>query len=735
MTHQPAVIRVAVPVPVPGGFDYLWSGPGAPPRPGCRVRVPLGKGERIGIVLDHVSQSQVDPARLKEALEALDSTPVLGPDLLEALLWCADYYHHPIGEIVSQALPTLLRRGRSPHTEPAPGWRLTDEGRSQTIALIAHRAPRQGQALDVLASGDVVTAHALRVLGIGADTLKRLADKGWIQAATRAERAARPTPNDTDGTEPEPELTEDQRSVLRSIADAPAGYQPFLLQGVTGSGKTEVYLRLIGQQLEAGRQSLLLVPEIGLTPQLVARLKRRFGDRLALMHSGLNDRERLGAWRDAYSGEAKLIVGTRSAVFAPLPSPGLIIVDEEHDPSYKQQEGFRYSARDLAIFRARQLDVPVLLASATPSLESFYNAQQRRYQSLTMPQRIGSAGTPAIRVVDLNLHAARHGLSTPLITAIERHLADDNQVLLFLNRRGFAPVLFCAECRTAEECGRCDARLTIHAASGQLRCHHCGEQKVLAWACADCGGERIAVGAGTQRVTEELAALFPTTRIARLDRDIASRKGALADVLADVEHGDTQILVGTQMLTKGHDFPRVTLVGVLSADQGLLGTDFRSNERLAQTLLQVAGRAGRREQPGEVLVQTHYPSHPLLSRLIQQDYTAFAELALAERQQTHWPPFSHLVVWRAQADARAPAIEFLRRVAGRARREAGPVKTLGPAPAAIERRGGKHRAQLLFQCSQRAPLHDLVRELLRMARTWPETRRVRWSIDVDPTEL
>ena len=730
MTHQSAVIRIAVPVPVPGGFDYLWSGPGAPPRPGCRVRVPLGKGERIGIVLDHVSQSQLDPAKLKETLEVLDSTPVLGPELLEALLWCADYYHHPIGEVVSQALPTLLRRGHSPRTEPALGWQLTDEGRSQTTALIARRAPRQAQVLDVLASGNVVTAHALRVLGLGADTLKRLADKGWIQAATQAEGATEPTPNAT-----EPELTEDQKTVLRAIADAPAGYQPFLLQGVTGSGKTEVYLRLIGQQLEADRQSLLLVPEIGLTPQLVARLKRRFGDRLALMHSGLSDRERLGAWRDAYSGEAKLIVGTRSAVFAPLPSPGLIIVDEEHDPSYKQQEGFKYSARDLAIFRARQLDVPVLLASATPSLESFYNAQRRRYKSLTMPQRIGSAGAPVIRVIDLNLHAARHGLSTPLITAIERHLADDNQILLFLNRRGFAPVLFCAECRTAEECERCDARMTIHAASGQLRCHHCGVQKALAWACAECGSERIAVGAGTQRVAEELAALFPTARIARLDRDIASRKGALADVLADVEQGDTQILVGTQMLTKGHDFPRVTLVGVLSADQGLLGTDFRSNERLAQTLLQVAGRAGRREQPGEVLVQTHYPNHPLLRRLIQKDYTAFAELALAERQQTHWPPFSYLVVWRAQADARAPAIQFLRRVAEKARREAGPVKTLGPAPPAMERRGGKHRAQLLFQCSQRAPLHDLMSELLSMARTWPETRRVRWSIDVDPTEL
>ena len=733
MTHQPAVIRVAIPVPIHGGFDYLWSGPDVPPELGCRVRVPLGKGERIGVVLKHVSRSHIDPARLKEALEILDTTPILGPDLLQVLLWCADYYHHPIGEIVSQALPALLRQGRSPEKEPALGWQLTATGQAQTIAAINSRAPRQGQALEALAGGNVISAARLRLLGVGHDVLKRLAGKGWIRTTALTDSAAASASN-TIGTTL-PELTKDQKTVLSAFANEAAGYQPFLLQGITGSGKTEVYLRLIGEQLKAGRQSMLLVPEIGLTPQLVARLKQRFGDRLALMHSGLSNRERMNAWRDAYSAEAKLIVGTRSAIFAPLPNPGLIIVDEEHDPSYKQQEGFKYSARDLAIFRARQLNVPVLLASATPSLESFYNAQQGRYKSLAMPQRIGSAGTPVIRIIDLNRHAARHGLSTPLVTAVERHLADGNQALLFLNRRGFAPVLFCAECRTAEECGRCDSRMTIHAASGQLRCHHCGTEKCLAWVCAHCGTERIAVGAGTQRVTEELIALFPTARIARLDRDVANRSGALAEVLADVEQGETQILVGTQMLTKGHDFPRVTLVGVLSADQGLLGTDFRSNERLAQNLLQVAGRAGRREQPGEVLIQTHFPTHPLLNCLIQHDYTAFAELALAERHATHWPPFSHLIVWRAQAHARESALRFLRHVAEEARRQASSVTTSGPAPAAMERRGGKYRAQLLFHCSQRAPLHNLVGELLRVARAWPEARRVRWSVDVDPAEL
>ncbi len=734
MATQATVLRVAVPVPIPGGFDYLWPGPGTPPAPGCRVRVPLGKGERIGTVLEHAEMSRIAPDKLKEVLNVVDSTPVIGSDLLETLTWCADYYHHPIGEVVSQAVPVLLRRGRSLPTGEAIGWRLTDAGRTQNVALVGKRAPRQALALEALAGGAAISPETLRSAGIGRDTLTRLADKSWIQRAALAGDTEGRSRGTTDVIAV-PELNEDQQAVLGVIFASPTGFHPFLLQGVTGSGKTEIYLRLIGRQLQAKRQSLLLVPEIGLTPQLVARLEQRFGERLALMHSGLTDRERLSAWHDVYSGDVRIIVGTRSAIFAPLRNPGLIIVDEEHDTSYKQQEGFRYSARDLAVFRARQLSIPVLLASATPSLESIHNAHQGRYELLSMPQRIGSAGTPSVRIIDLNLHAARHGLSTPLITAMEQHLANGNQVLLFLNRRGFAPVLFCAECRSVEECANCDSRMTIHAASGELRCHHCGSQIPLTWACGECGAERIAIGAGTQRVKDELTALFPQTRIARLDRDIANRKGILAEVLADVEHGDTQILVGTQMLTKGHDFPRVTLVGVLNADQGLLGVDFRSNERLAQTLLQVAGRAGRRDKPGEVYVQTHYPTHPLLNCLIQHDYTAFAELALKERQETLWPPYSHLIVWRAQANSRTPVFQFLARVAQHARREAGKVTTLGPAPATMERRGGKFRAQLLFQSQERTPLHELVGELLDVARAWPESRRIRWSIDVDPVEL
>jgi primosomal protein N' (replication factor Y) len=385
--------------------------------------------------------------------------------------------------------------------------------------------------------------------------------------------------------------------------------------------------------------------------------------------------------------------------------------------------------------RAQRLDVPVVLGSATPSLETFNNALQGRYVRLALPRRIGSAGAPRVRVIDLNLHASRQALSTPLVAAIGQHLTAGHQVLLFLNRRGFAPALFCPQCKSAEQCRRCDARMTVHARAGAVRCHHCGAERTLQWTCGACGGERIAVGAGTQRVGEELAALFPAARIARLDRDSTSRKGALDAVLHDVEAGNVEILVGTQMLTKGHDFPRVTLVGVLNADQGLFGTDPRSHERLAQTILQVAGRAGRAELPGEVLIQTHHPTHPLLTSVIDGDYTAFATLALNDRREASWPPFAHLALWHAEATRRDSAFAFLEQVRAVADAERSSVAVLGPAPLAMERKGGQYRAQLLFRSAERAPLHRLVARTLLAMRGSAAARRARWSIDIDPLEI
>ena len=673
MPDAPKLVRVAVPVPLAEGFDYVWHGDGAPPAPGSRVRVPFGRGERIGIVLEHPQLSLLPPEKLKPLGAALEPMPLVDAALLDTLKWAADYYHHPIGEVVQHALPGLLRKGRA-LTAPAGG---------------AKNSP-------------------------GPDT-----------GGTADEPAPDP-----------PALTPDQAEVLARLAhDGGMRFETCLLHGVTGSGKTEIFMRLAAEQIDAGRQTLLLVPEIGLTPQLVARLRRRFGRVLAVLHSALTERERAAAWRMAHAVEAMLVVGTRSAVFAPLPAAGLIIVDEEHDTSYKQQDGFRYSARDIAIVRARGLRVRVVLASATPSLESMHNARRNRYRLLSLPRRVGAAMPPAMRVVDLRMHASRQGLSTPLLASMDAHLEQGNQVLLFLNRRGFAPALFCPQCQTVEECDRCDARLTVHARNGTVTCHHCGRERPLRWACGRCAAERIAVGAGTQRVTEALQSLYPGRRIARLDRDVTARRGALARVLDDVERGDTQILVGTQMLTKGHDFPRVTLVGVLNADQGLFGTDFRSGERLAQTIVQVAGRAGRRERPGEVVIQTHFPGHPLLRSLLRGDYAAFAALALEERRLAGWPPFAHLAVWRAEAASRARVFEFLEKVRAHAAAQGRSVQVLGPAPAAMERRGGRFRAQLVFQSGARRTLHALLGATLAAARQWREARRVRWALDVDPAEL
>ena len=721
-------VQVAIPVPLVGQLDYQWTKSGPPPSLGCRVRVPLGRREKIGIVTCHIDKPSLDPSRIREILETLDTEPVLNTELFDLLCWCANYYHHPLGEVLTHALPTLLRQGR-PAQSSEKFWELTKTGRA--LSSEDNLGKLQIRVIELLRRYDQISAQELLDAGIKGSVLNRMAARGWVQYLEKPcqmKSVTRPIESPF-------ELNVEQQNCVSAITDAAESYAAYLLQGVTGSGKTEVYMHLISNQLHFGRQSLLLVPEIGLTPQLLKRLENRFGTCLAVMHSGLTAAERLEAWRATRSGEAKIILGTRSAIFAPLVNAGLIIVDEEHDASYKQQDGFKYSARDLAVLRARGLNIPVLLASATPSLESIHNVTHGRYQELRMDDQIGLAGKPTIQIIDMNVHAERHGLSTPLITAIERHLSLDQQVLLFINRRGFAPVLLCTECGTVEECDQCDARMTLHARIGQLWCHHCGLTRSLTWGCSICATERIAVGAGTQRITDELQALFPEIKIARLDKDITSNKGSLESILADVTHGDTQIIVGTQMLAKGHDFPNVTLVGVLSADQGLFGTDFRCNEKLGQTLLQVAGRAGRRDQPGEVFIQSHYPSHPLLTTLVQQDYDAFGQLALKERKAAAWPPFSYLIVWRAEAINKKTAHAFLERIASTARNMTDSIKILGPAAPSMEKRGNRFRAQLLFQHNSRKTLHDLTSNMLLLVRDWPQARRIRWSIDVDPAEL
>ena len=709
------LLSVAVPVPLARLFDYHWPEKAPRPAPGCRVRIPFGRREHVGIVVAHPAVTDVPAGKLKGA-QPIDREPVLDSELLKLLLWLADYYHHAPGEVLAAALPVLLRQGQPAEAAPITGFALTSAGCAQDPGQLERRAPRQAQVLAALRNHpDGLSRTALDV---SAQILKRLEQQGWIEPRpmppVAGEPAGQPSPSNI-------VLNRAQAAAVSQISAALDGFSGFLLHGVTGSGKTEVYMRLMAAVAARGLQTLYLVPEIGLTPQLVERLGQRFGAGLVLVHSGLTDRQRLLAWQRAHTAAVSIVVGTRSAVFAPLPRPGLVIVDEEHDGSYKQQDGFRYSARDVAVVRAQRLNVPVLLGTATPSLESMQNVARGRYQCLKLPERVGAAGHPSVRVIDLSRHGVRDGLSTPLLQSLSEHLAAGNQALLFLNRRGFAPTLFCPGCATAVQCRRCDARLTVHRASGLLKCHHCGHQRPLPAVCETCGQALIAVGEGTQRVEETLASLFPDATLKRIDRDSTRGQGKLARLLQDVERGKINILVGTQMLTKGHDFPRVTLVAVLNADQGLFGTDFRASERLAQTIVQVAGRAGRANRPGEVLIQTHYPDHPLLATLLTDGYDAFAQLALAERQAAGWPPFAALAILRAEAVDSGAMDTFLHAARAAALALDRPYVTLlGPAPAAMERRAGRYRGQLLVLANTRPPLHQLLAAWLPLLEDLPE---------------
>jgi primosomal protein N' (replication factor Y) len=533
-----------------------------------------------------------------------------------------------------------------------------------------------------------------------------------------------------------PELSGEQAEAVAAIGAALGDYAAFVLHGITGSGKTEVYLQLVTRVLAAGRRVLVLVPEIGLTPQLVGRFRERFATPMAVLHSALTDQERLRAWRDAFSGHARIVLGTRSAVFAPVPDLGLIVVDEEHDASFKQHEGaLRYSARDLAVVRARHAHVPVVLGSATPALETLQNVAAGRYRRLRLERRAAQAQPPHLRLVDLRSCAVRSGIATPAVQAIERHLAEEGQVLMFLNRRGYAPTLLCSACGWIAPCRECDARLTVHQGAARLRCHHCGADAPLPQRCPQCGFAVKSVGQGTERIEEVLATLFPAVKIARLDRDVVRRRGDLEAVVQRMASGDARILVGTQMVTKGHDFPNLTLVVVLNADQGLFSTDFRAAERLAQTIVQVAGRAGRGSRPGEVLIQTEFPEHPLLGNLLTDGYDGFARAALAERAEAAWPPFSRLAAVRDSAKTREAALGFLTEARALAQPAPRGVRLLGPVPAAMAKRAGRYHAQLLIESGERARLHGFLDAWLPQLEQLKSARAVRWSLDVDPLEL
>ncbi|MEW6444775.1 MAG: primosomal protein N' [Pseudomonadota bacterium] len=725
MSDEENIVQVAVNAPLDTLLDYrvpyalrergVW--------PGMRVLVPLGASERWGIVIGGAYCPLDGERLLRELIDAPDVDAILSVDDLRLGGWLAGYYHAPLGEVLAMMVPSALRGGETWRTPDRHGWALTENA-----PMIVARAARQTEVLSLLReAGGALGDEALRGRQ---STLRALAERGWVRRAILAESVV------AIGRGQGVTLSDEQRHAHEAIRASLGRYAAWLLHGITGSGKTEVYLAAVEDALSQGAQALVLAPEIALTPQLVARFRARLGERLVTFHSGMPDAARRDAWLAARAGRASVVLGTRSAVFVPLPRLGLIVVDEEHDSSYKQQDGARYHARDVAVVRASQRGVPIVMGSATPSLESLANVAARRYGLLRMSQRAGGARLPRIEMLDVRRRPMRDGLSAPLIERMTDHLLDGGQVLLFLNRRGYAPALTCHVCGVVEECRHCSAPMTVHWGRQRLVCHHCGAERMLPKACGGCGESDFDMGGqGTERLEQTLLGLFPEFPLERIDRDTTRRKGSLEAKLARARDGEARILLGTQMLAKGHDFPGVTLAAVLDADSGLFCSDFRAPERLLQLIVQVAGRAGRAERKGEVLIQTHQPDHPLLQALMRGGFDAAVEELMKERRIAVLPPFAYLALLRAEARDAGRGAALLERCARWLAEFGRELIVWGPAPAPLERRAGRFREQLMLSSRRRDVLHEALDGLFVAIRSWPESKGVHWGVDVDPQDL
>ena len=735
------ILQVAIlAIPLRKTFDYLPlpTTKLETLKPGIRLRIPFGRQQRIGILLAVHPHSAFPLEKLKPIIEIMEQQPLLPDAIHQLLLQSARYYHHPIGEVYEAALPVLLRQGREATPKQEKSYQVTTAGLSIDLDALK-RAPLQQQLLQQLQQQPLNSKTLKAITPNWRAPIQKLIERGVVECIESPVRYTTPVEPET----PHPLNQEQQQAVaaiqqqLEQIDRTSTKPSPILLEGVTGSGKTEVYLQAMQQVITQGGQVLILVPEISLTPQTVQRFIARFGVPIALLHSGRNATERLNDWLAACSGAAKIIIGTRSAIFTPLQRPGMIIVDEEHDNSFKQQEGFRYSARDLAVLRSQRECIPVILGSATPSFESLQNCSRKRYTKLLLNERAGGAEPPQISLIDVRSRKMEQLLSSPLLEKVTQHLQQQGQVLLFLNRRGYAPTLLCKACGWSITCPRCEIHYTYHQGRGRLVCHHCGGERPYPKQCPECGGETMkSIGAGTERIEEALHQQFPNHSVTRIDRDTTRKKGAMEEKLEQIHAGDHQLLLGTQMLAKGHHFPNVTLVAILDADGGLFGSDFRATEQMGQLITQVAGRAGRAARRGEMVLQTHNPDHPLLLTLLREGYPAFARQALSERKLAQLPPYSYLTLIRAEATQPQQARQFLSEVRELALQYAIPqLEILGPVPSPMEKRAGRYRSQLLLQSAQRTPLHQLLTPLAPAMESLKSGRKVRWSIDVDPMEM
>lgn len=729
------VLRLAIPSPLRSTFDYLPpAGLGdeqaASLLPGTRLKVPFGGRELTGFLLEVCADSELDPDTLKNAIDVLDPHTLLSPEVFQLCQWAAEYYRHPPGEVFSCAFPTLLRKNRPYQALGEAGWRLTDRGKGLPAGGLS-RSPRQSQALGLLLDSPTLSAANLSAAGISGSVMRQLRGKGL------AEQCTIPTVRTPSPAAAHLSLNKAQQAVLDALLKAGEGFSCHLLEGVTGSGKTEIYLQLIADCLARDHQALVLIPEIGLTPQTLARFQQRFGTNIAVLHSGLSEGERYRAWELARSGSADIVIGTRSAVYTPLARAGLIVVDEEHDLSYKQQDGFRYSARDVAVKRAQLEDCPVLLGSATPSLESLHNALAGRYQLHRLTTRAGGAQLPGLSTLDVRREQLQAGLSAPLLKELETCLKSGQQALLFLNRRGYASSLRCHDCGWIADCKACDARLTIHRRQRQLRCHHCGAGQALVTRCPACHGKNLlGSGLGTQQTEEFLRRHFENWPIYRVDSDSMQGKDAMRELTDKVQREQACILLGTQMLSKGHHFPRVSLVGVIDADGLLFSSDFRGEERLLQMLTQVSGRAGRANMPGQVIVQTHHPDHPLLQAYLNDSYHDQARAMLQQRAATGMPPSGQLILLRTDCTDAERGEQFLAGLRKEVEPRLGPGLTLiGPLPSPMQRRAGRYRCQLILLAKSRARARTGLADLVHTAESRSRIRGLNWNVDVDPQDM
>lgn len=719
---EPLIVQVALLVPLRRVFDYIVPEElYRSPLRGKRVKVPFGKQEKIGFVIQESNQSDIALTQLKPLIAVVDEEPLLPEVTLQFIEKTARYYHHPLGEVVFTALPQRIRQGKDLSTFRPPSKNLPSDLRTSSIKNIS---TSDNTDLSNEQSSTISDPNKINDLPLSPGTHAPKHNEGYLG----------------EGREREVQsliLNDDQQNAINSILEKQSQFQPFLLEGITGSGKTEVYLQVAATLLAAGKQVLVLVPEISLTPQTQSRFVQRFGEQVICFHSDMTPAQRFNTWMRTRMDTPVIVVGTRSALFLPFVQLGGIICDEEHDASFKQQEGFRYSARDSAVLRAQLSHCPVILGSATPSFETLFNAKTNKYAHLILHKRATDTQLPTMHLLDVRHKQLTGGLSAQLLDKIKKHLAQQGQVLLFINRRGFSPTLMCFGCGWMAQCERCDAHLTYHHKKQKVICHHCLHEMRAPNVCPACQSTEInPIGYGTERLESTLQILFPDVTIARIDSDATQKVGSLESLLHQATHNEAQILIGTQMLAKGHHFPHLSLVAIVDADLGLFSVDFRAVERMAQLVIQVAGRAGRVHAAGEVVIQTFHPEHPLLLQILKQDYRALSETLLLERAGSHLPPYSHLAMIRAHATHPTLGETFLSEMQRALKPlSAGTVSVLGPVPAPMLKRQGHYRYQLLLQSSTRQALHALLHQTTTILEKSALGKKVRWSLDVDPIEM